>query len=301
MSQPVHLGKRDLAVLGLLDVTPATASQIRKASATFPDEPFRDERRVRERLQTLAEAGLICVFPAAMSGGGLMHYYRLTLTGYRTLHPDSPSAPARSLVSEIAPSLFRHAMVVADVVVHTLVAAQEAHVRVAQVHGDGHLKLKVGEYHQEPDCHVQLECGGKLFNVLFEIDNATEPLDSPREHSIKTKLLGYEAYQDWVLRIWREQGSRGPRPNFRVVFLTLSSERANHILWLAQKCARNPDRRLCYAGTQDAYLSESRAVTAAILNDHHGHWQSLVDLQPSAPVIRAPVRLTPPLSAVRIV
>src|SRR5205807_2630203 len=106
-----------------------------------------------------------------------------------------------------------------------------------------------------------------VFNCLFEIDNATEPLDSPREHSIRTKLLGYEAYQDWVLRGWREHDQTGPRPYFRVVFLTRGADRANHMLWLARHCARNKERRLCYAATQDAYLAEPRAATSPVFND----------------------------------
>jgi hypothetical protein len=294
MSNTVVLSERDLALLGLIEMTPVTAAHVRKASVTFPGEPFRDERRVRERLQTLSEAGFVAGFPAAVSGGGLMHYYRLTSAGYKSLHPESEQLPARPLVSEIAPSRFQHAMATSDVIVHTLVAGHEANVRILKFHGDGRLRLAVGEYRQEPDIHFQFEYGGRLFNVLFEIDNATEPLDSEREQSIKTKLLGYEVYQDWVLRGWKEHGSIGARPYFRVVFLTKGANRANHILWLAQHCARNKDRRLCYAGTQDAYLAEPRAVTAPILNDHHGHWQSLVNLHPSAPFLRAPVRLSPP-------
>ena len=43
MSNPIALSPRDRALLGLLEMTPATAAQIRKAGATFPGEPFRDE------------------------------------------------------------------------------------------------------------------------------------------------------------------------------------------------------------------------------------------------------------------
>lgn len=50
--------------------------------------------------------------------------------------------------------------------------------------------------------------------------------------------------QDWVLRCWRERGRLEPRPAFRVVFLTRGMQRANHMLWLARQCARNPDRHL---------------------------------------------------------
>lgn len=301
MSHNFHLGKRDLALLGLLEMTPATAAHIRQASVTFPEEAFRDERRVRERLQALASGGLVHAWPAAISGGGLMHYYRLTPAGYHALHPDDDRTPGKSLVSEIAPSRLNHAMVTADVIVHTLIACHEARVRVVKYHGDGQLTLEIGEYRQQPDSHFQFDHGGRHFSVLFEVDNATEPIDSHRENSIRTKLLGYEAYQDWVWQTWKQHGRQGPRPYFRVVFLTTGAERARHILWFAGRCGRNRARRLCYAATQEAYLGEPQAVTAPIFNDHYGQWQSLVNLQPTAPYLRAPVRLSPPLAQTGVV
>ncbi len=294
MSNAVVLSERDLSLLRLLEMTLATAAQLRKASITFPGEPFRDERRVRERLQTLAAAELVRAWPAAVSGGGLMHYYRLTAVGFRSIHPDHPDAPARTLVSEIAPSRFQHAMATAEIIVHTIVACHESRVRILRYHGDGRLTLAAGAYVQQPDCHFQFEQGERIFNVLFEVDNATEPIDSTRASSIKAKLLGYEAYQDWVWDNWRRGGRQGPRPYFRVVFLTRGAERAVHILWCAKQCARNSARRLCYAGTQDAYLSDPRAVTTPLLNDHHGGWQSLVNVHPSSIILRSPIRLTSP-------
>ena len=295
MSHVVLLSKRDLEVLGLLEMTPATAAHIRQASVTFAQEPFRDERRVRERMLTLTKAEFVQSFPAAVAGGGLRHYYRLTLAGFRVLHPDRDQSPGRLIVSEIPPSRFQHAITTADVIVHTLVSCHAARVQILQYHGDGQLTLEVGEYRQQPDCHFQLEHGGQVFNLLFEIDNATEPLDSHREQSIRTKILGYESYQDWVLRVWREHGRQGPRPSFRVIFLTRGVNRANHMLWLARQCARNKDRRLIYAATQDAYLSTPDAVRDALFNDHHGYWRALCDIHPSSALLREPVRLSPPL------
>lgn len=296
MSQAVVLSKRDLALLRLFDLIPATALQIRKASITFGDEPFKDERRVRERLQTLGDAGLVRSFPAAISGGGAMSYYRLTNEGYRAAFPEAADEPPRSSLTEIAPSRLRHAMVTADAIVHTLVACHERGVRVQRTLGDGRLTLSIGEHRQQPDFHMQLAFAGRIFNVVFEIDNATEPLDSLREQSIRTKILGYETYQDWVLHSWKQSGLLGPRPAFRVVFLTTGAGRANHILWLAHDLARNKDRRLVYATTQDEYLNEPHASTSPFLNDHHGQWQALVDPQPSSKFQREPVRLTPPIA-----
>jgi hypothetical protein len=295
MSHAVVISKRDAEVLSLLEMTPATAAHLQQASVTFAGEPFRDERRVRERMQSLSAAGFVHGFPAAVAGGGLRHYYRLTPAGFRMLHPDADRPPGRLIVSEIPPSRFQHAMTTADVIVHTLVACHAARVQILKYHGDGQLTLEIGEYRQQPDCHFQLGHGGRVFNVLFEIDNATEPLDSLREQSIRTKLLGYETYQDWVLRGWREAGRLYPRPSFRVVFLTRGVNRANHMLWLARQYARNPDRRLVYAATQDAYLGHPRAATEPLLNDHHGVWRALCDLHPSSAFLREPVRLSPPL------
>lgn len=296
MSQGVILSKRDSALLGLLEMTPLTASQIRKASVTFGDEPFRDERRVRERMQALGDAGLVKSWPAAVAGGGQMSYFKLTVAGFQVLHPDRTESVPRALVTEISPSRFQHAMATAAIIVHTLVAAFMSNERVAKFHGDGKLTLAAGEYRQQPDCHFQFDSGGKFFNVLFEVDNATEPLDSPREQSLRTKLLGYECYQDWVLRTWRDQGRIGPRPAFRVVILTKGQKRAEHILWLAQTCAHNPSRRLCYATTQDAYLAEPLALSTPLFNDHHGQWQSLIDRHPTSRFLREPIRLAAPLA-----
>lgn len=301
MAQGVNLNRRDFAILSLLEMTPATAALLRKASLTFGEEPFRDDRRVRERMQALTDAGLVRAFSAAVSGGGLMHYYRLTTEGFRHLHPDDATTPARTLLAEIAPSRLDHTLATAEVIVHTLVAAHAARVRVAKFHGDGKLTFEVGEYRQQPDCHFQFDVSGRYFNTVFEVDNATEPLDSLREQSVRSKLLGYELYQDFVIRGWIQHGREGPIPRFRAIFLTRGAERARHILWIARSCARNPQRRLCYAATQDAFLAEPLAVTSPIFNDHDGRWQCLVDLYPTAGFLRQPIRLAPPLARTGIV
>ena len=213
MAQGVILSQRDLALLRLLDLTPATATHIRKASVTFDGDNFRDERRVRERLQALGEAGLIRSWSIAIPSGGLMSYFRLTLNGHRAAFPDEVDSPPRTSLSEIAPSRVRHAMATAEMIVHSLVACHERGVVIQRTLGDGRLTLQVGEYRQQPDYHLQLGYAGRTFNLVFEIDNATEPLDSRREQSIRTKILGYETYQDWVLRRWKETGEEGSRPN----------------------------------------------------------------------------------------
>jgi hypothetical protein len=299
MAQGVILNPRDFALLRLLDVTALTASQIRKVSVTFDGDQFRDERRVRERMQAIGDAGLVRAWSATQSGGGLMHYYRLTPSGYRAIHPDEQTSAMRSAFAEISPSRFHHAMATADIIVHTLVACKQRNIQVQRILGDGQLTLHIGEFRQQPDFHLQLESSGRTFNLVYEIDNATEPLDSQREQSIRTKILGYETYQSWALRMWHEGGRNGFRPAFRVVILTKGMDRANHILWLANNLAQDKRRRLILATTQDVFLAEPLAVTEPILNNHHGQWNALVDSQPTSRYLREPIRLSAPVAQAR--
>ena len=82
MSNPIALSPRDHALLSFLEMTPATAAQIRKASAAFPGEPFRDDRRVRERVSALHAAGLIAVQTSVTPDKS-----RVGLSGSRSLPP----------------------------------------------------------------------------------------------------------------------------------------------------------------------------------------------------------------------
>jgi hypothetical protein len=296
MTNAVILSARDQSLLRLLARTPATTSLILKASETFPGEPFHNDRRVRERLQTLAESGLIRAFPATHGVGGPVNWYKLTAEGYRTVHGAEMTLPHRSRFEAIPPSRFQHTQTLAEIIVHSLVATHRDRCTVQFFHGDGEARIDVSSHTFYPDCFFQFAVAGKQFNAYFEIDQSTESIDSNAEQSIRTKLLNYEAYQDSLVAWWKGQGERGPRPYFRVVFLTRSQERANHILWLAQTCARNADRHLVYSTTQDAYLTESRALQSPLFLDHHGRWQSLVNLHPTSNFHRAPVRLTRPVT-----
>ncbi|MBC7821287.1 MAG: replication-relaxation family protein [Planctomycetaceae bacterium] len=296
MTNTVILSARDLSLLRLLAHTPATTTLILKASETFTGEPFHDDRRVRERLQTLAESGLIRAFPATHGVGGPINWYKLTAEGYRTVHGAEATLPHRSRFEAIPPSRFHHTQVIAEVIVHSLVAAHRDRCTVPFFYGEGEARIDIVSHTFYPDCFFQFALAGKQFNIYFEIDQSTESIDSNAEQSIRTKLLNYEAYQDSLVAWWKGQGKRGKRPFFRAVFLTRSQERAYHILWLTQTCARNADRHLVYAATQDAYLTESRVLQSPLFIDHHGRWHSLVNLHPSSNFHRAPVRLSQPVS-----
>ena len=287
---------RDIAVLQLLDRTPATTDLLVKASNTFPCGPFRDHRRVRERLQTLARMHLVRSFPATQGIGGPVNWYKLTLEGYRYLHGSDGEPPRRARFEPIPPSRFHHTAALADVIVHTLVAAHIGRTAVARFFGDGELPIEAAGRWQFPDCFFQLEQSGREWNLLFEIDQSTEPLDSLSANAVREKILTYEAHQDAVLQWWKEQGRVGQRPTYRVVFLNASAQRAIHILWLAQQCARNQDRHLCYAAPQQTFLGTPEALSDPLFNDHHGGWQSLVNVHPSSKFTRTPIRLVPPVT-----
>ena len=289
----MHLAPRDQAVLMLLNRTPATTAQMVRASAAFAGEPFRDERRARERLQALAQAKLVRSYSLAVTGGGLANYYRLTPEGYRMVHGPEVPLPHRSFFAELPPSRMAHTLALADAIVHALVCAHLHRIQLTGFHRENELVLSTGVHRVSPDCHVQFATAGRTFNVLVELDRSTESLDSTGATTIRTKLLAYEAYQDHVLALWKRTAQHGPRPAFRVAFLTVSVERANHILALAGECTRNSDRRLCYAAPIDGFLADKDALRTPVFLDHHGRWQSLVDLHPSSAQQRAPVRIAP--------
>ena len=297
MTNRLILSARDEALLRLLDHTPATTTLILKASESFPGDAFHDERRVRERLQSLAAARFVRAFPATHGVGGPINWYKLTAEGYRVLHGAEVDLPHRSRFETIAPSRFQHTWALAEVIVQIVVAAHRSRTAMTVFQGDGEAALNTGRQKYRPDCFFQFTQSGKSFNVYFEIDQSTEPLNSRAEQSIRTKLIHYEACQDAFIAWWKGQSQPGPRPFFRVVFLTRSWERAYHILWLARECARNPDRHLAYAATQDSLLAEPRALHAPMFLDHHGRWQSLVNLHPTSDFVRTPVRLSRPVTS----
>ena len=173
MTNAVILSARDLSLLRLLAHTPATTSLILKASETFPGEPFHDERRVRERLQTLAESGLIRAFPATHGVGGPVNWYKLTVEGYRTVHGSEATLPHRSRFEAIPPSRFQHTQVLAEIIVHSLLAAHRDRCTIPFFQGDGEARIDVASHTFYPDCFFQFSLAGKQFNAYFEFDLST--------------------------------------------------------------------------------------------------------------------------------
>ncbi len=291
MYTAVSLSPRDRSLLTVLSWTPATTTLILRASPTFDGEPFQNERRLRERLQRLSEAGLVRFWSTAHAGGGLQNYYKLTMAGFQALHGTETPPPRRASFAEISPALFEHTLALAESIIATRVACHSQHIDITRFFRENELTFAVGEKQIQPDCFFQFAVDGRQFNVAFEMDLSTESIDSPSYRSIRHKLEVYHAYQAQLLDAWLLNGKTWERPRYRVAFLTRTVERAYNILALAANVTTNPSRRLVYAATQASYLADLANIRSPIFIDHTGNWQALVDLHPSAAFARAPVRL----------
>lgn len=297
MSNRVNLSARDRSLLRLLSLTPATTRLLLRASAAFDDGPFADERRLRERLMVLGEAGFVRSWPAASGSRGLANVYKLTPLGFEILNGVEAVKPPRTFFTEVSPSLFDHTMRLAEVIVEVTRACHARRVTIERFYRENELTFKAGDEQTQPDCFVRLRAGGRFFNLAFEIDNSTESLDSPAANSVRRKLATYQAYQDRLLTQWLAGGRNWERPRFRVVFLTRAVERAYHILWFASELARNKSRHLVYAATHESFVTDGDPLHAPIFLDHLGGWQSLIDEHPTATYRKTPVRLPRPVNS----
>ncbi|MDB5385428.1 MAG: hypothetical protein JWM11_1074, partial [Planctomycetaceae bacterium] len=243
--------------------------------------------------QALHHAGVVRAWSTAHAGGGLQNYYKLTPTGFERLYGSETRKPPRTFFAEISPTFFEHTLNLAEVIVETVRACHTGRVKIQRLFRENELTFTVGSDHVQPDCFVRFEFGGKPFNVAFEIDQGTESVDSNAENSIRTKLRIYDAYQETLLTEWLASGKTWERPRFRLAFLTNSIDRVHHILATAARMTCNGKRRLAFAATQDCFLAEQDPIRSPIFLDHMGQWQSLVDLHPTSPHRKQPVRLKP--------
>lgn len=291
MATSVILSVRDRSLLRLLSWSPATTALLLRASITFDDGPFLDERRLRERLQALAQSGFIRAWSSAHAGGGLQNYYKLTPAGFQAIHGADVPLPPRSFFLEISPALFEHTLRLAEVIIETVRACHTGHITIERFYRENELTFTSGAEQVQPDAFVRFIHGTRAFNVAFEVDQSTEALDSNAANSIRTKLRVYQAYQDTLLDSWLASGKVWERPRFRVAFLTRTIERAYHVLALANRIAVNKSRRLIYAAAHDSYLGEADPIRTPLFLNHDGHWQALVNLHPTVGFLRPSVRI----------
>ncbi len=297
MSSLVSLSPRDMSLLRLLSWTPVTTTLLWRGNETYEGGGFIDERRLRERLQTLTAAGFVRSWPSAQAGGGLQNYYKLTPLGFEMTCGTDTQAPPRAFFAEVSPSLFSHTFSLAEVIVETLRACHSRRVAIDRFIRENELTFTAGDRQIQPDCFFRLIAAGRSFNLAFEIDNSTASIDAHAVNSIRRKLAIYRAYQEMLLSQWLAAGKKWERPRFRVVFLTRSVERAHNILTFAAEATPTKSRRLVYAATQESYVTDDHPLHSPIFLDHLGNWQSLIDLHPSAVFTKAPVRLIRPVAS----
>ena len=298
MFKHIELTERDRSLLRLLSWTPATTQLLLRASDSFEGEPLGSERRIRERLQTLINGGLVRSWSTAHAGGGLQNYYKLTTSGFQRLYGDESVLPPRSFFGEVSATFFSHTFQIAEVIVEVLRACHAKRVKIERIYRENELTMEVGDDHVQPDCFMRLTNGGRAFNLAFEIDASTESIDSNAVNSVRRKLSIYFRYQELVLRQWHQGGKTWERPRFRVAFLTQSIERAHHILSLAANMAQPKSRRFIYATTHSSFVTDNEPLHSPIFLDHFGEWQALIDLHPSAPFRKYRVRIAKPIESV---
>src|SRR3954454_16363145 len=134
------LTQRDLEILTALDHCPLTARQLLKLSRTF-SQPFPTERRVRDRLQALVDAGRVRLWQYATADRGAPNYYTLSPLGYRLLHGEGAIPPTKRAFSPVGIAQQHHTQSLADFVVHTAVAAQRAGVHFTGFYRENTLRL----------------------------------------------------------------------------------------------------------------------------------------------------------------
>lgn len=264
------LTPRDSDILAALDYCPLTALQLLKFSQTFA-APFPSERRVRDRLLQMCDAGWVRRWQYATASRGAPNYYRLSPTGFRLLHGDKAIAPSKRAFDRVGLARQHHTQSLADFIVHTAVAAHESGVLFADVYRENSLRLQIGEESLFPDIPFQLISPDRSeFSFFTEIDAGSERIRSPKDlDSWERKIRLYDRLQDMTPK------------RFRVLIIsTRSTERLDHILDAAATLATNPQRSLFYGVALPHYLSEADALRSPCFRDHRGNSVSLLPVRP---------------------
>lgn len=280
------LTARDIEILQALDRCPLTAEQILAVSQTFA-LPFTSERRVRERLFQLTEAGRVQRWQYATAGQGAPNYYTLSRLGFRLLNGGGAAPPSKRAFGPVSISQQHHARCLADFIVQTAVSAHRNGVDFSGFYRENTLCLRAGDDCLYPDSAFQLvERDGSGFGFFAEIDAGTERIRSPKDvESWERKIRTYDRIQDL-----------SPK-RFRVLIVsTRSRDRVSHILDLAGTLVRNPQRTLFYGISLPEYLAQANAIRSACFRDHRGRSAALVPERPTPTPAWNPVstRVLPP-------
>jgi hypothetical protein len=281
-STPTLLTARDIDILQALDRCRLTARQLLKLSATFA-YPFTSERKVRDRMQILAESGRVNRWTyVAIAGRANPLYYGLTRHGHRLLYGADAVPPAKRAFAPIGIAHQQHSYALAEFVTHTLTSAHASGICMSGYCPENTVCLTAAGDSVYPDAAWQFTVAeDQEFSFFLELDNGTERVRSEKDiESWERKIRTYEAFQDKTAK------------RFRVlVVATRSKVRVEHILRTAAQLAKNPDRSLFYGTTLAAYLAERHAVTARCFRDHRGQAAALVPLHRSMllPCAQSPI------------
>lgn len=267
MSSITLLTPRDIDILSALDRCPLTAAQLLTLSETF-SYPFTSERKVRARMQVLAESGRVRRWPyLAIAGRVAPTYYTLTREGFRLLHGASAVPHSRRAFKAIGISRQRHTYALAQFIVATFVAAKRAGVQVVNFGRENSVKLTAGEEELFPDTtFTLLPPWGGVFHFCVEIDGGTERIRSEKDaDSWERKIRVYETVQDVATE------------RYRVLAVSLQSGiRSHNILSIAAGVARNPCRCLVYGITLESYVQHPLPLTSPCFMDHCGRKTELL-------------------------
>jgi hypothetical protein len=278
------LTTRDVEILGALALCPLTAAQLLAISQTFAS-PFTGERRLRQRLLQLEDAGRVHRRPYAVADHGVPNYYTLTPLGYRLLRGAEAPSPPKRMFDAVSLSRQHHTRSLADFLVHTVVSAHEAGIGFTNYYRENTLRLAIGEDALFPDAAFTLAERGASYVFYVEIDAATERIRSSKEtDSWERKITLYNRLQDM-----------SPQ-SFRVLAVsTRMSERPTHILEATATLVRNPQRPLVYGICLPEYLRQSDPLRAACFRDHLGNPAPLVPKRLFVPPASSPlsVRVSP--------
>lgn len=262
---------RDFALFEAVSQHPFTTDQLFRLSTTFA-EPFTQERLLRRRLQQLREAGLLQSWPLATVGrGGAPYYWKLTRAGYQWLQGDEVILPSRRFFEAIAPGHHHHTGSLGKFLVWTFVAAHRRGISVRHFARENSVTLEAAGLIVVPDCAFQLRTpDGRTFHFCVELDNGTERVRSRLDvESIERKLRGYDAHQSQFAALDPQR--------YLVLFVTTrSADRLTHILDLAGRVMRNPQRTVFVGVALEKYLNCDDPFREAVLTDHRGLKRTLI-------------------------
>lgn len=251
--------ERDLDILSALERFPLTALQLLKLSKTF-QQPFTEERRVRERLHALVSAKRIRKFRYAIAGPGAPAYYLLSSEGYALLRGPNAPPPSKRAFNELSVSRQAHAFCLAEFLVHFIAHARSREHTLLEYEREHLCVLRYGEDAIHPDAGFQLRLkSGAYFRYYVEIDNSTERVRSTAvPDSWERKLRFYERYA----------GSCEER--FRVLVVTTKSEdRLRHILRTSFELLANKQKSLVCGVYLPTFLRTDNALEQPCFLDHH--------------------------------